>query len=182
MSFNRNLEEYQDWNEKGNGLQSSAILMFGAEEPCTVCTYTCVCIQLLISKYAYIMQWGLKVRKQGVRSSGTISLLIQETEVVENWVNREDWNSLWGMARKKIWDVLCQVTPKMGRTLTELSLAKIQVNQEIRRKATPPSLVLSAFLCWSVYMHRKCMYVNSWGILLLSSVKICHWALAQVVC
>lgn len=80
MSFNRNLEEYQDWNEKGNGLQSSAILMFGAEEPCTVCTYTCVCTQLLISKYAYIMQWGLKVRKQGVKSSRTIPLLIQETE------------------------------------------------------------------------------------------------------
>lgn len=48
MPFNRALEEYQDWNKRGKGLQFSAILMFGAEEPCTV--FVCVCVQLATSK------------------------------------------------------------------------------------------------------------------------------------
>lgn len=40
MPFNRVLEEYQDGNKKRKGSQFSAILMFGAEEPCTV--FMCV--------------------------------------------------------------------------------------------------------------------------------------------
>lgn len=60
---------------------------------------------------------------------------------------------------------------------TEPHLAKIQVNYELRWKATPLSLPLSVFLYRFTWVYST-WYMSSFGISSLSSVKAPQWVLS----
>lgn len=149
MSPYRVLKEHQDWSEKGNGLQPFEIFMLQ------------VCTQLLISKYASVMWLGSKSWE--ARSE----MFHNSTAFPGNWSCGElsKWREicLWGMAGNKsrgALQLLCEehkkvvrLSPERRRTTEELHPAKIYVNHELKGKATSPSQVSSAFLCWCIYLH-----------------------------